>query len=61
MLLRTVEQWLYQPDSLITTEEINAALEAYETRFSADLPPPRPIPPPPAEQHSETSENLNAA
>ena len=28
-LLRTIEQWLYQPDSLITEEEINTALESY--------------------------------
>jgi hypothetical protein len=28
-LLRTVEQWLYQPESLITREEITAALQAY--------------------------------
>jgi hypothetical protein len=28
-LLRTVEQWLYQPDSHITEEEINEALESY--------------------------------
>ncbi len=28
-LLRTVEQWLYQPESLITKEEITAALTPY--------------------------------
>lgn len=28
-LLRTVEQWLYQPESLITKEEITAALQPY--------------------------------
>jgi len=28
-LLRTVEQWLYQPESLITKEEITAALNPY--------------------------------
>lgn len=28
-LLKTVEQWLYQPESLITKEEITAALQPY--------------------------------
>ncbi len=61
LLLRTVEQWLYQPGSLITAEEINAALTAYEARYSADLPPPRPVPPPPAEPRGAALDNLNAA
>jgi hypothetical protein len=37
-LLRTIEQWLYQPDSLITEEEINAALESYLCIPSAEKP-----------------------
>lgn len=36
-LLRTIEQWLYQPDSLITQDEINEALESY---LGIPSPPP---------------------
>lgn len=37
-LLRTIEQWLYQPDSAISQEEINAALESYLGIPSSEMP-----------------------
>jgi len=56
-LLRTVEQWLYQPDSLITTDQINEAIAEYETLSTSDLPPPRPLPPPTATTEAQHSEH----
>lgn len=46
-LLRTVDQWLYQPASVIPVEEINTSLAKYESIPADELPPPRPTPPPP--------------
>ncbi len=43
-LLRTIERWLYQPDSLITPEEINASLEAYITLPSGPRQTPEQVP-----------------
>ena len=44
-LLRTIERWLYQPDSLITPEEINSSLEAYIALPSGPSQKPRTIQP----------------
>jgi hypothetical protein len=53
-LLRTIERWLYQPNSLITPEEINAALQSYSALPSGPRQSPRPSLPKPTTETAPT-------
>ncbi|RFC43949.1 MAG: hypothetical protein DVB28_001270 [Verrucomicrobia bacterium] len=53
-LLRTIERWLYQPNSLITPEEINAALQSYSALPSDPRQSTRPSRPKPTNQTAPT-------
>ena len=59
-LLHTIEQWLYQPDSSITPEEISSALESYLGIPCLEMSPPRPQSTLPDNTHHNAS-NIIAA
>jgi hypothetical protein len=59
-LLHTIEQWLYQPDSSITPQEITKALESYLGIPCLEIPPPQPQITPP-ETALNNASNIIAA